>query len=104
MQIRPGLSVDRSAIEAFCLKNRVRRLAVFGSALGEDFGPHSDVDLLVEFEAGATPGMVRLAGLERELESLFGNRRVDLRTSGDLSRYFREQVLAAAVPLYDAAA
>lgn len=85
-------------LRRFCRLNRVRSLALFGSALRPDFGPESDVDLLVEFETGASPGLMRLAAMEEELGSLLG-RRVDLVTPGSLSPYFRAEVLAEARPL-----
>ena len=78
------------------------RLAVFGSALGDDFGPDSDVDLLVEFEPDRTPTLFDIAGMELELSALFGGRKVDLRTPEDLSRYFRHQVIEEAEVQYAA--
>jgi hypothetical protein len=105
MVIAPGIDTDREALAEFCRRNGIRRLAVFGSALREDFGPESDVDLLVEFEPGRTPGMMGLGRMQAELEALLGGRRsVDLRTEGDLSRYFRDDVKATARPLFDAVA
>jgi predicted nucleotidyltransferase len=74
----------------------IRRLAVFGSALRNDFLPNSDIDLLVEFDPRRIPGLFGIARIERKLSLLFGGRKVDLRTPEDLSRYFRQQVLAAA--------
>src|SRR3954462_5853814 len=101
MVITPGIELDREAIAAFCRENGIRRLAVFGSALRADFRLDSDVDLLVEFESGHTPGMMGLARMQRELESLLGGgHRVDLRTYGDLSRYFRDDVRLTARPVF----
>lgn len=88
------------AIGRFCRENGIRRLSVFGSALGPRFGPDSDVDLLVEFEPGRIPGMLGIARLERELAAMFGGRKVDLRTPEDLSPYFRDKVLAEAQTHY----
>lgn len=76
----------------FCRKHRIRKLAFFGSVLRDDFRPDSDVDVLVEFEPGASVGLIRMAGIEIELSTLIG-RKVDLRTAGELSRYFRDDVL-----------
>lgn len=104
MVIGTHLNIDVEAVSAFCRRNRIRRLAVFGSALRDDFGPESDVDLLVEFEPGSAPGLLRIAAMERELSDLFSGREIELRTPGDLSRYFRDDVRAKAVPVYDAAA
>ena len=97
------VQIDSEALADFCRRNGIRRLALFGSALRGDLRPDSDVDLLVDFEAGQVPGLMRLAGMERELSTLFGGRQVDLRTYGDLSRFFRDEVRAEAVTLYDAA-
>jgi len=85
---------DKERIAGFCRKNHIRKLSLFGSVLREDFGPESDVDVLVEFEPGHTPGFFRLFDMEEELSSLMGGRKVDLRTPEDLSRYFRDEVLA----------
>lgn len=80
---------------AFCAKHQVSRLSVFGSFLRTDFSPESDMDLLVEFQPGATVGLLDVAAMELELTTLIGHR-VDLRTIAELSPHFRSQVLAAA--------
>lgn len=85
-------------IAEFSRRNRIRRLALFGSALRDDFLPESDIDILVEFEPGTRLGL-RFFALERELTELFG-REVDLNTPGFLSPYFRDTVLAEAEDLY----
>lgn len=90
------IRVPKKKIVDFCRRNHILKLALFGSVLREDFGPDSDVDVLVEFEPGHAPGFFRLFDLERELSSLFDGRKVDLRTPEDLSRYFREEVIAEA--------
>jgi len=84
-------------IAGFCRRNHIRKLYLFGSALRGDFGPESDVDVLVEFETGHVPGFFRLFDMEAELSTLFGGRKVDLRTPQDLSRYFRDEVLTTAL-------
>ena len=104
MVIGPAFTLDEELVSEFCKRHRIHRLAIFGSALRDDFGPDSDIDLLVEFEPGATPGLMRLAAMEHELEELLGGREVEMRTPGDLSRYFRDEIRASAVPVYDAAA
>jgi predicted nucleotidyltransferase len=96
------IDVPKERIAEFCRRNHIRRLALFGSVLRDDFGPDSDVDVLVEFEPGARVGLLRLAGMEIELGDLLGHK-VDLNTPGFLSRYFRDQVLAEAEVQYDAA-
>ena len=91
-------TASRKDVKRLCERYHVQRLAVFGSALGEDFGPGSDLDLLVEFEAGRTPGL-GFVRLQRELSQLLG-RRVDLHTYRSLSRYFRDEVLHQSETLY----
>ena len=76
------------------------RPALFGSVLRDDFGPDSDVDVLVEFEPERIPGLLGVAAMEIALSDLFGGRKVDLRTPDDLSRYFRQEVLDAAEVQY----
>ncbi len=92
----PDFDIPRERLAEFCREHGIRRLALFGSALRADFGPESDVDVLVEFEPGRAPGLLGMARLERELSAFFGGRKVDLRTPADLSRYFRKKVLAEA--------
>ena len=95
-----GIDIQREELRRFCSQNRIRKLALFGSVLTDRFRPDSDVDVLVEFEANASPTYFDLTGMEQELSTLFG-RRVDLRTPRELSRYFRDQVLASAVVQYE---
>jgi predicted nucleotidyltransferase len=92
------ISVDQEKIAAFCRKHHVRRLALFGSVLREDFGPGSDLDVLVEFEPGHVPGLAFFA-MEVELSELLGHK-VDLNTPGFVSPYFRDRVLAEAEVQY----
>jgi predicted nucleotidyltransferase len=98
----PHLVIDRSAITAFCQRHGIARLALFGSALRDDFGPDSDVDVLVEFQPGHVPGL-DFVSMERELSGLLQGRRVDLVTPKFLNVRIREQVLREAEPLYVAA-
>lgn len=95
-----NLTIPREQIAAFCQKHGIRRLSLFGSVLREDFGPDSDIDILVEFEPDRIPTLFDLAGMEQELSVLLGGRKVDLRTPGDLSRYFRRQVMEEAEVQY----
>ena len=96
------IDIPKERIADFCRRNHIRRLALFGSVLRDDFRADSDVDVLVEFEPGARVGLLRLAGMEIELGEILG-RKVDLNTPGFLSRYFRDKVLAEAEVQYDAA-
>ena len=95
------VEIPKEQIEAFCRRNHIRRLAFFGSVLRDDFTPESDVDVLVEFEPGECVGL-RFFGMEQELSEILG-RKVDLNTPGFLSKYFRDEVIAEAEVLYDAA-
>ena len=97
-----GVAVPQERIAEFCRRRRIRRLALFGSVLRDDFGPESDVDVLVEFEPGARVGLIRLAGMELELSEILG-RKVDMNTARSLSPYFRDRVLAEAETQYERA-
>jgi predicted nucleotidyltransferase len=97
---RARIKIPQANIAAFCQRHHIRRLALFGSVLRDDFRPDSDIDVLVEFGAGHTPGLIRLAGMEFELSELLGGRRVDLNTPMCLSPYFRDEVLEEAEVLY----
>lgn len=101
VELREGLSVEDSFLDGFAVRHGIRRIALYGSTLRADFGPTSDIDLLVEFQPGRTPGLLYLAQMELELEAAIG-RRVELRTYKDLSRYFRDRVASTARPLYAA--
>ena len=95
------VSIPRDEINAFCRRHRISELRLFGSALRDDFRSDSDVDFLVEFEAGTRVGLLGLAQMELELSEIVG-RKADLRIAGDLSRYFRQDVLDRAAELYAA--
>jgi hypothetical protein len=99
MKRRLNITVPHDKISEFCRKNFIKKLLFFGSVLREDFGPESDVDVLVEFEEGLGPGFFGLAHMERELTEIVG-KKVDIRTPGELSKYFRDEVLASAVEEY----
>ena len=93
-----SIAIPKDKIADFCRRHRIRKLALFGSVLREDFSPKSDIDILVEFEPGHVPGLAFFR-MERELSEILG-RKVDLNTPKFLSRYFREQVLAEAETHY----
>jgi predicted nucleotidyltransferase len=93
------IKLSQEEINHFCQRHSIRKLFLFGSVLRDDFTKESDVDVLVEFEPGKTPGLAIIT-MEDELSSII-NRQIDLRTSADLSRYFREQVLAEAMVIYE---
>ncbi len=94
------VEVPKEQLAAFCRERHIRRLAIFGSALRPDFGPNSDIDVLVEFEPDHIPGLFGIARMEQELSALFGGRKVDMRTKEDLSRYFRQRVVEEAEVQY----
>jgi hypothetical protein len=101
VELRPGLTVAGDVVAAFADRHGIERLALFGSVLRDDFGADSDIDLLVEFLPGRTPGLLGLAKMELELEELLG-REVEIRTYHGLSCHFRDRVLAESVALYGA--
>jgi predicted nucleotidyltransferase len=84
------IKVPSEKIAEFCRRYHIRKLAFFGSVLRDDFGSNSDVDVLVEFEPGHTPGLA-FFGMQDELSEILG-RKVDLYTHGFISKYFREEV------------
>jgi len=93
-----NVMIPKEQLADFCRKYHILRLSIFGSELTDDFGPDSDIDVLVEFEPGYTPGL-SFFRMEAELAELFG-RPVDLNTPQFLSRYFRETVLQNAEVQY----
>ena len=93
------IPLDQSKIAEFCRERHIRRLSLFGSVLGDDFGPDSDVDVLVEFDPEHVPGL-EFFGMEIELSEMLG-RKVDLNTPEFLSPRFRSRVLAEAEVQYD---
>jgi predicted nucleotidyltransferase len=95
-----NVTVSQDELAAFCRDHHIRRLALFGSVLRDDFRPDSDIDVLVEFEPEHIPGLA-FFDIQDELSTLLG-RKVDLNTPRFLSRYFRDRVQAGARVLYDA--
>lgn len=96
-----SLKIPSALLADICRRHGVWRLSLFGSVLREDFGPESDIDVLVEFPEGQSPSLLELGGLQQELSCLLG-REVDLKTPEFLSRYFRDKVIAEAVLQYAA--
>lgn len=94
------IEAPKEEIAGFCRRNRIRRLSFFGSVTRDDFGPESDVDVLIEFEPGAVVGFFKLYDLEQELSSIMGGRKIDIHTEKGLSRYIRERVLTEAETQY----
>lgn len=96
------IDIDQEQIAEFCRRNQIRKLSLFGSVLTDRFGPDSDVDVLVEFEAGTKVGYFAIGQISEELSDMVG-RPVDLRTKRGISRYFRDEVIEQAEPIYAAA-
>jgi predicted nucleotidyltransferase len=93
------ITIPKEILPDYCRRHHIRWLAIFGSVLRDDFGPDSDIDVLVEFQEGKEPGFLNLARMERELTREFG-RQVDLRTPQDLSHLFRDEVIKSAEVQY----
>jgi uncharacterized protein len=101
-RMSPHVPIDPDAVSAFCRRHHIKRLALFGSVLRDDFSPDSDIDVLVEFQAGHVPGF-NFVSIEREFSGLLHGRRVDMVTPKFLNPRIRDQVLNSAEPLYVAA-
>lgn len=95
-----GITIPKQKIVSYCKKNHIKKLALFGSFLTDDFRSDSDIDLLVEFEKDYTPGFFDLVRMEEQLSRFFNGKTVDLRTPNGLSRYFRDKVIRNAEVLY----
>lgn len=87
--------ISKMELEKFCRRNYIIKMSLFGSALYDKLNPDSDIDILVEFNKNHIPGLLDIAGMEIELAKIL-NRKVDLRTPAELSRYFRDDVLEKA--------
>lgn len=94
------ITIPEDEIAVFCRRHHIRKLSLFGSVLREDFQPDSDVDVLVEYEPGHVPGFITQSRLRRELSNILG-READLRTPASLSDYFRDEVEASAILIYE---
>lgn len=97
------IDISRDKIEAFCRRNHIRSLSFFGSVLRDDFGPDSDVDVLVEFEQGQEPDLMALVSIESELSEILGHK-VDMveRESVEQSRNYirRRHILQSVEAVY----
>ena len=102
--MNPQLAIPKDRLAEFCRTHGIKQLAVFGSALRDDFGPESDIDVLVEFEPGRTPGF-GFVTIASELSDLFG-RHVDVLTRSSVERspnYIRrKEILDSAEVIYAA--
>ena len=94
-----AIPIPIQSLKDFCQRNEIEKLSLFGSVITDNFNSKSDVDILVEFASGKTPGLA-IVDLQDELSQMLA-REVDLRTPAELSRFFREKVLAEAIIIYD---
>ncbi len=94
------VNIAKRELDLFCIKNNIYKLSLFGSALRNELRPDSDIDILVEFKKGYTPSLFELHKMETELAGIFYGRKIDLRTPGDLSKYFRDEVVLESKVLY----
>lgn len=97
--MKSPIKIDQARVAVFCKAHHITKLALFGSVLIGQFGPDSDVDILVQFDPAHIPGLFALAGMEMELGEML-ERKVDMRTPNDLSRYFRGEVVKNALVQY----
>jgi len=97
---RHGIRIDEEELAALCRRNHVEKLSFFGSFTRDDFGPDSDIDVLVEFIPGARVGLFELCAMEEQLSELCGGRTVQISTPRSLSKYFRSRVLEEAQVQY----
>ena len=99
--MKPGrIKITKEQIAEFCKKNHIKKLALFGSILHDDFRPDSDVDMLVYLDHSVPTGLMKMARMERQLSEIVG-RKVDLRTPNEISDYFRDDVMAEAEAIYE---
>lgn len=95
------LNLPRDILESFCRQHHIKKMAVFGSAIRDDFSDQSDIDILIEFKPGHVPGL-KFFEIEAELSQLLG-RKVDLQTTKFISQEFRQQILEEALTAYEQA-
>ena len=98
--VKAAIDIPQQQIADFCQRNHITKMSLFGSVLRNDFGPESDVDVIVEFASGHIPGLA-FFGMQDELSEIL-RRQVDLFTPAELSRYFKH-VFQEAQTVYDAA-
>jgi len=100
MSNKDRVKLTKDQIAGFCSKNHILKFAYFGSILRDDFNSDSDIDILIELDPDARIGLLEMAKMEIELSEMIG-RKVDLRTPGDLSKYFRDKVMQEADIQYE---
>ncbi len=98
--MKGNIILPKEKITDFCQRHHIRQLALFGSVLRSDFRPDSDVDVLVEFKPGYTPGFISLYDMEEELSTFMEGHKVDLVTAKFLNHRMRDKVLSEAEVQY----
>ncbi len=102
MAATPRIEFSREELAALCRRHHIKRLALFGSVLRDDFGPDSDVDVLYEFEDGHVPGW-EFVDIVEEFSAFFGGRKVDMVPFKYINRWLRDRILGEAQIQYEAA-
>jgi len=97
------MKIDKNKIKNICREHGIKRLALFGSILRDDFGPESDVDIVLEFHEEKIPGLFTFNRIRSELSAAFSGRQVDLTTYAALSKRVLETVEAEGRVEYDEA-
>lgn len=95
-----NIDISKEKIVDFCQRWNIAKLSLFGSVLRDDFRPDSDIDVLVEFQPGHTPGFLKLHRMQEEFSKLLGNRHIDLVTPKSLNHRIRDRILAEAEVYY----
>ncbi len=93
--VEEKIKYSKEELREFCIRNHIKKLSFFGSVLTDQFTDESDVDILIELDEQAKPGLMNFVRIRRELSDLIG-RKVDLRTPLELSGYFRDDVVREA--------
>jgi predicted nucleotidyltransferase len=102
MNKRLPIRLESHQVEVFCQRHGITHMRLFGSVLRADFGPASDVDVLVEFAPGKTPGFFGLSDMEAELSVIMDGRRIDLNTVNSFTPPMRGRILKDAEEIYAA--
>lgn len=94
-----SIEIPEQSLRTFCRRNQIRELSLFGSVIRDDFGPDSDIDILIEFEPDAEVDLLEFSGMRLELMDLFG-RNVDLATPAALKPLIKDSILSSKVTIY----
>lgn len=100
MPAAPRIPIDQERIAEFCRRHHIRKLALFGSVLRDDFRDDSDVDVLYAMENGHSMAYRELLDAEEELSQMFGGRKIDFVQADLLKRRIKARVIADAEVQY----